>query len=252
MDYINYLNTLRSRLSRPLVIFDLETTTNKVKTAEIVQFAGIRIGLDDNDFLECEFRCKPKNPISEGAVEVHKITDNDVKNCKPFKDYSGLVLSLFKDADIAGYNIKRFDYPILVKEFEDCGLKFPETNIFDAYSQYQKDSPRKLANALEFYCKEFGTEYHDALFDTIATLKIVAAQTEKHNKNINELIETAETEREDAIINKWLKEKDGEWIFLFGKYRGNKVKETDVGFLNWMLKKDFPQCVKNIVKQYVK
>ena len=79
---------------------DLETTVLSTKEDRIVQMAVI-IGTKEYEWI-----FNPQKEISEGAFNVHKISNEDVINKKPFKDYALEIYELLEDRTIGGYNIR--------------------------------------------------------------------------------------------------------------------------------------------------
>ena len=61
---------------------------------------------------------------------------------------------MLKDSDYAGYNIKRFDVPLLVEEFLRVEIDWPseDAKIIDAYTIFVKKEQRNLAAAYKFFC----------------------------------------------------------------------------------------------------
>ena len=95
------------KLSRPLVIFDLETTGIWVEKDKIVEIGMIKLLPDDSrqDFLK---RVNPGMPIPANVTRIIDITDEDVKDAPKFKDIANEALEFIGDADLAGFNIKKF------------------------------------------------------------------------------------------------------------------------------------------------
>ena len=97
-------------LRRPLAFIDLESTGTSPERDRIVEIAILKLHPDGRE----EFRCKRVNsgePIPPGATAVHGITDADVANEYPFRQYARAVHSflgrLFRDdrAETAGRSL---------------------------------------------------------------------------------------------------------------------------------------------------
>ncbi len=233
-------------ISKPIVIFDLETTGAKPDEDEIVQFGGVRI--EPNGTHEVfSFLCKPDKKIHPEAVKVHGITEAQLKSEKPFKHYSSQIDKFFKDADIAGFNIKVFDHVIIKRQMQNSGFMntFENANIIDSYLIFLKDCPRNLGSAKKYYTGKPMENAHDALGDVLATSEILAEQLLEHK-----IDDVAEAIKKKEYITY---DKKKQPILNFSKkHKGKLLKNVDVSFLKWVLTKDFPDDVKAIIKKYVK
>ena len=90
-------------LSRPLAIFDLETTGIRVATDRIVEICVIRVETDNTSTVKT-YRINPGIPIPLDSTLIHGISDDDVKDAPTFKDLANELHELFKDCDLSGYN----------------------------------------------------------------------------------------------------------------------------------------------------
>lgn len=95
------------KLSRPLIVFDLETTGTWVEKDRIVEIGMIKL-LPDGSRHDYTKRVNPGMPIPLNVSRIIDITDNDVKDAPRFKDIAKEVLEFIGDSDIGGFNILRF------------------------------------------------------------------------------------------------------------------------------------------------
>ncbi|OAI54381.1 hypothetical protein AYO44_03675 [Planctomycetaceae bacterium SCGC AG-212-F19] len=72
------------RLTRQLVVLDLETTGISAKTDRIVEVAAVKF-LPDGERCRYHRRINPGVPIPPAATAVHGIRDEDVADCPPFE-----------------------------------------------------------------------------------------------------------------------------------------------------------------------
>ena len=102
--------------NKPIAFFDLETTgTNPVKD-KIVEIAILKINTDGSE-LWYEQRVNPGIPIPKETSAIHGIYDEDVKDMPEFKSIAKDVELFLRDCDLAGFNMKRFDLPLLMQSF---------------------------------------------------------------------------------------------------------------------------------------
>src|SRR5690606_6526926 len=99
----------------------------------------------------------------------------DVKNAPTFKSIAKNLARFLEGCDLAGFNIIRFDVPLLVEEFLRAGVEFEVNNrkLVDAQKIFHLMEKRTLAAALKFYCNKDLEEAHSAEADTIASLEVL-------------------------------------------------------------------------------
>jgi len=257
-------------LTSPLVFFDLETTGLNVVTDRIVQFAAIKYSPGQKTPEELVYFINPEMAIAPDAAAVHGISNERVAHEKTFNELADEIFDFIGEADLSGYNIKRFDVPMLMEEFDRAGIRFhtDQRKIVDVQEIFFKMEPRTLAGALRYYRGEEMTNAHDALADVQATIKVLAGQVDKY-KNVNftdgdgvELIEpiqpdvdklAAFTHREGQLdaTNRLRRDSDGEIVFNFGKHKGRPLKEVfakERSYYHWLQDKDFSIQVKEITR----
>src|SRR5258706_7175791 len=106
-----------------LLVFDLETTGTDKLNDRIVEIGALRFSRTGGvDHLER--RVNPGIRIPRESTAVHGISDEDVKDAPTFAALAPEVAAFFDRCDLAGYNIRAFDVPVLVKEFERAGVPF--------------------------------------------------------------------------------------------------------------------------------
>jgi len=246
------------RLSRLLVVFDLETTGTWIEKDRIVEIGMIKL-LPDGSRQDYVKRVNPGIPIPANVSRIINITDDDVKDAPAFRDIAKEVLAFIGDSDIGGFNILRFDLPVLEREFFDLGLSFNwrERNIYDAQKVYHIHEKRDLTAAYQLYCNKGLDKAHSALGDAEATVEIFDAQIKKYGAQQQgiESLKDFDYERSSAYFDKerkfcWW---NGELYPTFGKYGRKKhikdILNDDRPYLEWVLTKDFSEEVKLMVKK---
>lgn len=247
-------------LTRPLVVFDLETTGVDVEKDRIVQIALIRCE-PGGTRKTLQSLVNPERPIPPAATAVHGITDDDVKDQPTFAQVCGEVEAMLEGADLAGYNSIRFDAPLLEAELERAasGLDLRGVRHLDAMVIFKLMEPRNLTAAYKKYCGKDLVGAHDALADTTATLEILDAQVAHYEDlpdDVDELHTVCNPDEGRFVdrTRKFVWTDEGQAAFTFGQYRGETIKQVvqdprGRGYLEWMLGKDFSEEVKGILRE---
>jgi DNA polymerase-3 subunit epsilon len=223
----------------------------------IVEIAILKIYPDGRKTKYHE-RVNPGIPIPPEATRVHGIGDEHVRECPPFKKLAAMIGQFLKDCDLAGYNLIRFDLPLLQNEFARAEIEFSleKRRILDACQIFHRKEPRDLGAALRFFCDEEHSQAHSAMHDVRACWKVLAAQIDRYTDLPLDLQELHNycNERDERFVDA---ERKFEWrhneaTFAFGKYRGlslRKVAKEEPGFLEWMLASDFGAGTKAIAEK---
>ncbi|MCK4463410.1 MAG: 3'-5' exonuclease, partial [Candidatus Omnitrophica bacterium] len=111
------------KISQPLVVIDLETTGTWTEKDKIVEIGMIKC-LPGGSMENYVKRVNPGMRIPSSVSQVIGITTEDIKDAPIFKDIAAEVVSFIDTYDLAGFNIERFDLPILEREIIEAGLKF--------------------------------------------------------------------------------------------------------------------------------
>ena len=244
------------KLDRPIVFLDLETTGIDTLSDRIVEFHGVKINPDGTEEV-MNTRINPEVTISPEAIAIHGITNEDVIDKLTFKDCADRIKDFLFNCDLGGFNIKRFDLEILEAEFKRAEIEFSrdERYIIDVQTIYHKFEPRDLSAAYKKYLGGKFENHHSAEGDVKATIDVFKSQIKVHSelpKSINELHNFCN----ERTSPNWIDSK-GKFIWIgsdasmnFSKYKGKSLKymvENESGFLDWILKGNFPDDVKKIV-----
>lgn len=248
-------------LTRPLVVFDLETTGTAARRDRIIELAAIKVMPDGSEIAKC-WLLNPTVRIPPETSAIHGITDDIVKDCPTFAERADEIFEFFADADLSGFNADRFDIPCLEEEFARVGKNFAPSarKHIDVQRIYHRKEPRDLSAAVRFYLGRDHEGAHGAEADTRATLDVLKAQLERYP----DLPKTAEEMDEYLVPNdplnadrngtlRWRIEpgKAPELTVNFGKKKGEsltKLLVNEPNFLRWIVKGDFDTEVRMIVK----
>lgn len=233
------------KLTRAMVVLDVESTGVDPMVDRIVQFGAVRLEPDGTS-QTVSYLINPNRPIPNEASDIHGITDEVVRNELSFGDLAFQIITALTDADFCGYNLRRLDLPILDQELRRCGSKLPlGTHIIDVYGIWAQMAPRTLSDAVRLFCGRDHGPAHDALADAQATLDVLHGQIAMFSAlegigagALAILSNMAERPPAD-LAGKLYRDGNGDLRYAFGKHRDTKVRD-ETGFAHWMLGKDFP------------
>jgi len=245
------------KLERPLAVLDIESTGINPRTDRIIELAIVKI-MPKGDRQILTYKINPGMPIPPEVTAIHGITDQDVANCPLFKTVAADIYKALDGCDFGGYNIIRFDLPMLIEEFHrvSINLSLDNRNIIDAQRIYHKREPRDLKAALAMYCNEIFLEGHRAEADALATVRVLEGQFERYKDLPQDMAELGKycdlrdpswADRDGKL--RWV---NGEIAINFGKKKGEKLSDlakADPGFLKWIVKSDFASDTKAIVSK---
>ena len=254
---------MKLNLTRPLIVFDLETTGLDFIRDRIIQISYIKVSPDGTEERENLF-VNPEKPIPHEVVELTGITDDDVKDAPTFKTLAPQLSEKFKGCDFAGID---FD--------------FSKVRLIDAQTIFHKMERRNLAAAYKFYCgrkMEEDFTAHRADEDTEATYRVLMGELDKYAPGVqeepdrvleNDMDSLAEFSKQNDNVDfagrivwkpvigadgKPVLDADGKEqkveVFNFGKYKGRPVADvlrTDMGYYSWMMGGDFTFNTKQVL-----
>lgn len=233
-------------LDRPLVFFDLETTGLDFKKDRIVELALIKM-TPHGDVLERVRRFNPEMPIPPEATAVHGITDADVADEEPFCRRARGLAEILDGCDLSGFNVRRYDIPMLLAEFKRCGVPFSleGRRIVDVQNIFHREEPRDLSAAARFYLEREHEEAHTALGDIRTSAAVLGAQLERYDHLPRDLDALHAYCEEYAPVRteleRWFGPAGEGRPFRRGKHSGrllDDVAASDPGYLEWMLGAD--------------
>jgi DNA polymerase-3 subunit epsilon len=176
------------------------------------------------------------------------------------KDYA----KFFEGADLAGFNILKFDVPMLVEEFLRAGVEFDYSRkkLIDAQKIFHLMEKRSLSAAFKFYCGKDMTDAHSAEADTQATLDVLYAQIERYEnqdvtdglgkkigviKNDMEVLHKLTASDLVDLAGRMTRNEKGVPVFNFGKHKNKPVLQVfkeEPAYYDWMMNGDFPMDTK--------
>ena len=246
---------MRLKLTKPLIVFDLETTGLDLVNDRIIQISYIKV-MPSGEELRESFFVNPGRHIPAEVEALTGISDGDVASAKTFKELASTLEATFKGCDFAGYNSNHFDIPMLAEEFLRAGIDFDfsRCRLIDAQTIFHKMERRNLAAAYKFYCGKNLEDAHTAEADTRATYEVLKAQLDMYQdtlqNDISFLSEYSSYSKNVDFAGRIVYDDNGVEVFNFGKYKGMPVAEVlkkDIGYYGWIMNGDFALNTKNVL-----
>lgn len=251
---------MKIKLTRPLIIFDLETTGLDFIEDRIVQLALFKFFPDGRKPKKVMRYINPGFPIPPKGTEIHGVTDEMVKDAPKFQEIAAGLHDYLKGCDIGGFNSNRFDIPFLLHEFERAGIKDALTGVefIDVFNLYCKFNPRTLENAYAEYCGK-KLDAHKADADALATFEVMEAIISHHGHQIEEenpegatvdvLAQISKRFKNIDILGVIIENEEKVPVFAIGKYKNKPVKDYPE-YCKWMIEKgDFTENTKEVVRK---
>ena len=273
---------MKLNITRPLIIFDLETTGLDLVRDRIIQISYIKL-MPDGEEIRQNLLINPDKTIPQDVVELTGISNDDVADAPKFKEVAQHLNEEMSGCDFAGYNSNHFDIPMLAEEFLRAGIDFDfsKCRLIDVQTIFHKMERRNLAAAYKFYCgrkMEEDFTAHRADEDTEATYRVLMGELDMYAPGVqeepdrvleNDMDFLAEFSKQNEnvdfagrIVWKPLLGADGKPLlddngkerkfeaFNFGKYKGRSVADVlrvDPGYYSWMMTGDFTFNTKQVL-----
>lgn len=259
---------MKLNLRTPLCFFDLETTGTNIIQDRIIEIAVIKM-MPNGETLRKSNVLNPTVPIPAESSAIHGLRDEDVKDKPIFKDVAKEYAKFFEGADLAGFNIMKFDVPVLVEEFLRAGIEFDYTRkkIIDSQKIYHLMEKRTLSAAYRFYCNKEIENSHTAEADTEASMEVLIAQVERYeNQEVTDGLNRrlGEIKNDMDVLNKitatqlvdlsgrMVLNSKGEEIFNFGKHKNRLVTDVfkqEPAYYDWIMNGEFSLDTKRKVTE---
>ena len=270
-------------LKRPLLVFDLETTSSDPEVARICQFAFM-LFKPSGEVSSYATLVDPLVEIPKAASAVHGITDEIIKfgcaKCrrplnehvelrdsdiaptiidhefKPVPQFRHLgprIATGFAGCDLSGYNVQ-FDIDVMERHLlRECNLllDLDGVAIIDPNGLWRVQEPRNLSAAYEKFTGKKAENAHDALADVRMTVESLIGQLQLWTtvpREVDKLHLHIWPDRID-YSGKFVFDQYGEPCFGFGKHRGKPMR-MHVDYLRWMSRQgNWSSPVTRIVKE---
>ena len=154
--------------------------------------------------------------------------------------------------------MRRFDVPLLDREFRDCqlDLALAQRRIVDVMTIFHKKEPRDLTAAVRFFLDREHAGAHGAEADVIASIDVLEAQLARYPdlpRTVDDLdlwcnpVPPGAVDRGGKFVLR-----EGVVVFAFGKQKGralDEVARVQRDYLEWILKQDFPEDARSLVEK---
>ena len=195
------------------------------------------------------------------------IYDADVADAPTFVQRARSYYQFIDGCDLAGYNLLKFDIPVMAEEFLRCNIEFSVEglHIVDVCKIFHLMEPRTLSAAYKFYCGKLLEGAHSAEADTLATYEVLKAQVERYEnvpvqkkdatfyfpiQNDMAVLHATTFQRQADLAGQIIFNEAGKEIFNFGKHKNRIVEEVlkqEPSYYDWMQKADFPLYTKKVM-----
>lgn len=233
-----------------LVYFDLEATGVDPYTDRIVEISIEEVGPNNLDGDVFATPVNPGVPIPAEATEIHGISDADVADSPTFPEIASSVQAIVSDAILVGYNSRTYDVVLLDAELVRAGQPgLPKDSIgrivvpeIDPYRIWMEMEPRTLEGAARRFAGVDLADAHSAEADATVLSAVLAGMCEEFGLDISDIERLQGLSVPEGAVDRAGKyRREGDTIvFAFGSHRDESVARHP-DFMEWMLKKDFPQ-----------
>ena len=217
-------------MKRMTVIYDIETTGLSYVKDRIIQLAGYHVQKKEcfNEYIN------PKMHINSKAAEIHKITEDFLKD-KPDAD---TVLGKFLDfcgenCYLVAHNNDSFDKLFLVSELKRNGYEVPKFRYIDTLKLARLRYPGLESHKLDILrnlCNLSTENSHDALKDTQDLYHVYC------NLRSNSTDEEIYQELKNNTLTK----------IPFGKFKGKEIKDVPIPYVQWLRSTGFFENIQNL------
>jgi DNA polymerase III subunit epsilon len=257
---------MKLNLKKPIVFFDLETTGVDICKDRIVEISLLKVLPSGEEILKTK-KINPTIPIPLESSMIHNIYDEDVADSPTFAQLAKGMDAFLQGCDLGGYNLTKFDIPLLAEEFLRCNIDFDIAHraVVDVCRIFHQMEQRTLSAAYKFYCDKSLDNAHSAEADTLATYEILKAQIARYEGVSMVAADKAEvfpvgndmqqlhkfTSQNTAdLCGRIIFNAEGVEVFNFGKHKNVPVEavlKKEPSYYDWMMKGDFPLYTKKVL-----
>lgn len=245
-------------------VLDVETTSADPKVGEVIELALLPMQPEPL-YGSHTWRWRPEGPMDPRAQAVHGITLEELAGQPRFREswqYGDLGHWIGAIEVVVGYNVD-FDLRMIDAELTRFGAAWDRSRVLvvDAYKLWMAREKRKLADAYRRFVGGDFAGAHGAFADATATARVLDGMVRTFGLHEADSI----TEYDWAAIADasdpgralqlgsphFVWAPDGEVVCNFGKHKGKSLMRLDVGYLQWVLRQDFPPACLEVVQNFL-
>lgn len=156
------------------VTFDIETTGLSAIYDKVIELSAVK--MKNGEVIE-EFQefIDPGFPLSQQTISLTNITDEMVKDSKTVEQVFDEFRDFYGDAILVGHNVN-FDLGFMNHGYAEQGKPIIKNPVIDTLTLARALHPEFSRFTLDFIAGKLGVEleqHHRAIFDSIATGKVV-------------------------------------------------------------------------------
>lgn len=243
------------QLTRPLTMFDVESTGSNPDQDRIIQLS-ITMHYSEKDPVRWVSDINPGVLVPPEIQKIHGITDARLAEAPTFKSIAAeIVRKTLTNVDFAGHGVM-FDLRMIRAECRRAGLDWDwektDSAVIDTLRIRQITRPNDLKTVYAEITGKTLDNAHDAGADVAATEEVLLGLLALYPhipRTPAKLSEFCWPKKADAV------DRAGKFVWRhheacigFGKFNGTPLKDVDAGYLRWMLKGDFPPDTKAIAE----
>lgn len=204
------------------IFYDTETTGVRLDEDRIVEIAAFD-PIRNESF--CSF-VNPRQPIPKEATNIHKISDDMVKDAPDFATVGKSFIEFCsEDAVLIAHNNDGFDIHILRNELKRNNLQMPSWKFIDTLKwarRYRPDLPR---HSLQFLREVYGIEKnnaHRALDDVVVLYEVFSQMID--DLSYQQILDLMSIQKAVKQITH----------MPFGKHQGLPLEKVPKSYLKWL------------------
>jgi DNA polymerase-3 subunit epsilon len=246
------------KLDKPINFIDVEASGLDVAMDRVCALA-IVTAYPGGGFRHLSWMFNPQVEMGPDVIAVHGITNEMVKDKPLFGVHAGEIHKILDGVDVGGFNVRRFDAPILWEELYRCGITWEWTtsSFVDVGNIFKKREPRDLSAAVKFYCGREHKGAHGAAADVEETMEVLKVMVPRYGLESTVAALAQESKMDDNVdlAGKIVRDRDGDPCYAFGKVRFNTKNRTGLklkdepGLAQWALDRDFPAETKMVIRR---
>ena len=204
------------------IFYDTETTGTRLEEDRIVEIAAYD-PVRNQSF--CSF-VNPKLPIPKEATNIHKISDEMVKDAPDFSSVGREFIEFCsEDAVLIAHNNDGFDIHILRNELKRHNIIMPSWKFIDTLKWARRYRPDLHRHSLQFLREVYGIEKnnaHRALDDVVVLYEVFSKMVDDLSyQQVLDLMSAKKVEREITHMP-------------FGKHQGLPLEKVPKSYLKWL------------------